>query len=113
MYSKSSLRSLLGYSRRVSGVRCDNATKLAIAADRPVTHGPEIDLKHIVPDVSSAMWTLDVVVAHPGAQDVIELGSAETDEEIQALALDRADEGFREGVCVGRPVWDLDDPSGL
>lgn len=113
MYSKSSLRSWLGYSRRIAGVRCDNTSKLALAADRAVTHGPEIDLQHIVADVPSAMRALDVVVAHPGPQDVIELGPAEADKEIQAFALDRADEGFREGVCVGRPVWDLDDPSGL
>jgi len=59
------------------------------------------------------MRALDIVVAHPGPQDVIELGPAEADEEIEAFALDRADERFCECVCVGRPVRDLDHTSGL
>jgi hypothetical protein len=37
------------------------------------------------------MWSLDIVVSHPGPQDVIELGAAETNEKIEALAFDRAD----------------------
>ena len=99
------------HSRRVAGVGCDNAAKLAVAADRAVTDGPEIDLQHIVPYVPSTMWALGVVMAHPGPQDVIELRAAETDEEIQTFALDGRDERFREGICVERPVRDLDDPS--
>ena len=59
------------------------------------------------------MRAIDVVMAHPGPQDVIELGPTDADEEIEAFPLDGADEGFREGVCVGRPVWDLDHTSGL
>lgn len=59
------------------------------------------------------MRTLDIVMAHPCAQDVIELGPAEADEEIQAFALDGADEGFREGIGVRRPVRDLDDPGSF
>ena len=101
------------YSRRIAGVRCDNAAKLAIAPDRAVPHGPEIDLQHVVADIPPTMRALEIVMAHPGPQDVIELGTAEADEEIQAFALDRADERFREGVCVGRPVRDLDHPGGL
>lgn len=38
---------------------------------------------------------------------------AEAGEEIQVFALDGADEGFREGVGIWRPVRDLDDPGGL
>jgi len=47
------------------------------------------------------MRALDIVVAHPGPQDVIQLGTAEADEEIEAFALDRADGRFCKGVCVG------------
>jgi hypothetical protein len=97
----------LGYSRCVSGVRGDNAAKLAVAPDRAVTGGPKIDLKHVVADAPPTMRALDIVVAHPSPQDVVELGTAEADEEIQAFAFDRADERFREGVCVGvRPPCD-------
>src|SRR5690606_26135959 len=45
----------------------------------------QIDLKHIVSDVPSPMRTLDIVMAHPGPQDVVELRPAEADEEIQAF----------------------------
>ena len=43
----------------------------------------------------------------------VELRTTEADEEVQAFALDRADERLRKGVCIGRPVRDLDDPSDL
>ena len=59
------------------------------------------------------MWRFDVLVAPPVPLDVIELGPAEANKENRAFALDRANEEFREGVCAGRPVWDLDDRSGL
>lgn len=59
------------------------------------------------------MRAIDVVMAHPGPQDVIELGPTEADKEIEAFPLDGADEGFREGVCIGCPVRDLDHTSGL
>lgn len=44
------------------------------------------------------MCAFTVVVLHPVPQDVIELGPIEADEEIQAFALDGADERFREGT---------------
>lgn len=100
-------------SRRIAGIGCDNTTELAIAPDRVVTNGPEIDLQHIVPDIPTTMRALDILVAHPSPQNVIELDTAEADEEIQAFALDSADEGFCEGVCVGYPVRDLDHPNSL
>jgi hypothetical protein len=100
-------------SRGVAGVRRDNAAEPTVAADRAVTGEPEVDLQHVVPDVPPAMRALDIVMAHPGPQDVIELRPAEADEEIEALALDRTDEGFRESIGIGRPVRDLDDPGGL
>lgn len=100
-------------SCRIAGVGGDDAAELAPAADRAVAGGAEIDLKHIVPDLPPPMRTLDIVMAHPCAQDVIELGPAEADEEIQAFALDGADEGFREGIGVRRPVRDLDDPGSF
>jgi len=59
------------------------------------------------------MRALEIVMAHPGSQDVIELGPAEADEETQTFALDGADERFCEGVGVWCPVRDLDDPRGL
>ena len=59
------------------------------------------------------MRALDIVVAQSGPQDVIELGSVGADEEIQAFALERADERFRECLCFRRPMRDLDHPSGL
>ena len=59
------------------------------------------------------MWPLDIVVTHPSLHDVIELGSAEADEEVEAFALDRADEGFCEGIGVWSPVWDLNDTSSF
>ena len=74
-------------SRRLAGVRCDNAAKLAIAPNWAVPHGPEIDLKHVVADIPPTMRALDIVVAHPGPKDVIELGPAEADEKIEAFAL--------------------------
>ena len=82
-------------------------------ADRAITGGSKIDLKHVVPNVPSAMWALCIIIIHPSPQDVVELRTTEADEEVQAFALDRADERLRKGVCIGRPVRDLDDPSGL
>ena len=51
-----------------------------------------------------------VVVAAPCAKDVVELGTTEADEGIQAFALDGADGGFGKGVCVWRSMSDLDNP---
>lgn len=50
---------------RLSAVRCNNATKLALALNWAITDGPKIDLKHVVADVPAAMRALDIVVAHP------------------------------------------------
>jgi len=100
-------------SRRIARIGCDDAAKLAPAADRAVTGGAKIDLKHIVSDLPASMRALDIVMAHPRAQDVVELRPAEADEEIEAFALDGADEGFREGIGVRRPVRDLDDAGGF
>lgn len=97
----------------IAGVRCDDAAKRAFASDWSITGGPEIDQKYVVPDVPSAMRALEIVMAHPGSQDVIELGPAEADEETQTFALDGADERFCESVGVWCPVQDLDDPRGL
>lgn len=97
-------------SRRLARVGRDDAAELAPAADRVITGGTKIDLKHVVPDIPASMRALDIVVAHPCAQDVVELRPAEADKEIQAFALDGVDEGFREGIGVRRPVRDLDDP---
>jgi len=70
-------------------------------------------VQHVVPDVPSSMWTLEIIVTHPGPQDVIELRGAKADEEIQTFALDGADERFRECIGVGRFVGDLDDPGAF
>ena len=86
----------------MAGVGCDNSTQLTLAADRAFPDGLKIDFQHVVPYVATTMWALGVVVAHPGPQDVIQLGTAEADEEIEAFALDRRDEGFCEGIGVGR-----------
>lgn len=59
------------------------------------------------------MRALYIIMSYPGSQDVIELGPAEANEEIQAFALDGADERFCEGIGVWCPVRDLDDPRGL
>lgn len=67
------------HSRRVSGIQCDNAAELAIAPDWAVLDWPEIDLQHVVSDVLPTMRALDILMAHPSAQDVIELGAAEAD----------------------------------
>jgi hypothetical protein len=56
------------------------------------------------------MWTLGVVMAHPSAQDVVELRPAEAEEKIQTFALDSTDEGLGEGIGVWRPVRDLNNP---
>ena len=56
------------------------------------------------------MRALGVVMAHPSAQDVGALCAAEADEEIQTFALYGGDEGYSEGLGVGRPDRDLDDP---
>ena len=55
------------------------------------------------------MRALDIVMAHPCAQNVVELGSAEADEGIKAFTLYGADEGFCEGIRIRRPVRYLDD----
>ena len=102
-----------GHSRRIAGVGCDNTAKLAPAADRAIADGPEIDLQHIVSDTPSTVRALGVVMAHPSAQDVVELRPAEANEEIQTFALDGTDEGLGEGIGVGCPVRDLDDPGTL
>lgn len=59
------------------------------------------------------MRTLDAVMLHPHAQDLVELRAAEADEEIPAFALEGADEGFGEGIGVLRLVQNLDDPGTL
>jgi hypothetical protein len=97
----------------MAGVGCDDAAKLALAADRAVAGGAEVDLQNVVADAPPTMRALGVVVAHPGPQDVIELRAAEADEEIEAFALDRPDERFRVGVGVRCPVRDLDHPGGF
>lgn len=63
----------VGNSRRVAGVGGDDAAVLVVSADRAIMDGPEIDLQHVVSDIPSAMRALDIVVAHPGPQDLIEL----------------------------------------
>lgn len=105
----------IGFARRwhschLAGVGCDNTAKLTIAPDRAVAHGPKIDLQHIVTDTPSTMRALGVVMAHPSAEDVVELRPAEADEKIQTFALDGTDEGLSEGVGVRCSVRDLDDP---
>lgn len=76
---------------------------------RAITGRTKINLKHIVADFSAAMRTLDIVMAHPSPQDVIELSSVKADEKIQAFALDGADKGLGECIGVRGPVRDLDD----
>lgn len=71
---------------------------------RAVTNGSENDLKHVFPDVLSAVWAFEIVVPQPGSQDEIELSPAEADKKVEAFALDGADERFRESVCDGRFV---------
>ena len=95
---------------RIAGVGCDDAAELVPAAYRAITGGTKINLKDIVANVSSTVRAFGVVMAHPSAQDVIELRAAEADEKIQTFALHGADERFGEGIGVGRPVRDLDDP---
>ena len=100
-----------GHSRRVAGVGCDDAAKLAPPAYQAVAGGAEVEVQHVVPDFPPTMRALGVVMEHPGPQDVVELCAAEADEEIQTFALDGRDEGLGEGIGVGRPVRDLDDPA--
>lgn len=59
------------------------------------------------------MWSLNVVVARPSPLDVIESGAAEADGEMEAFALDRADERFSKSIGVWRPARDRDDPGAL
>jgi hypothetical protein len=52
-------------SRRLACVGRDDPAQLAIAPDRAVPNGPEIDFQHVLPDVSTAMWAR--VVRHARA----------------------------------------------
>jgi len=87
-------------SRRIAGVRRDDAAKLAIPPDRAITHGPEIDIKYVDAYVPPTMRAFGIVVAHPDPMDVVQLGRAEADEETQAFALDCVVERSRECVCI-------------
>lgn len=57
----------------LASIGCDDATKLPPAVYWAVTSRTKVYLKHIVSDFSAAMRTLDVIMAHPSAKDVIEL----------------------------------------
>ena len=51
------------------------------------------------------MRPLRIVVADPGARNVIELVPAEAHEVIETLPFDGADERFREGIRLGCLDW--------
>ena len=85
----------------VSIVGLDESAKLLLAADRSVASRLEGSIQYFVFHVQAPVRPLRIVVADPGARNVIELVPAEAHEVIEAFAFHCADEGLGEGIRLG------------